>query len=660
MRSFIISYLPFLLLTSMFLSCSKQTMDTAKMLKIAGKEKLPVEADYPGAAGVYLYQNFDTRVSFDKEWRATYEERYHQAVLYFNDNAADEVNPFLYLGPKDKLVYFTARTVKPTGEIIERDMESLQAVTETPEFTSVSGARLLRFTFTGMEKGDILEYSFKIKRYRRSVFNQVWSIQSTLPKLYSAYSLEFPQKFISKKRGWTFAPYNIRLPEATIKRHTRKTDKMEIKTFSYSWQLRDIPALVQEPAMPPYDDVAQHMRIHFKYKDWNALSGRYRPLLEPLFEEDNKEALTALARQTAGNSTTDKEKIENIFNYLKTNFRYVPTDLRKNEKPLRLPDEILASRYGDSRDLAILAVNMLRAVGVKAWPALVKTTDQGKLSDKIVSFDFNRMIIMARDAKGKDYWLDSACPYCGLGEVLPGLAGTRPLLLFDDGKSALKRIPGSRMKSNRCSRTMTLSIDDQGNIKGQVSLKLTGNFNLQIRDMFPRQGKDRADKIIAGYLHERFSFKHISNLTYSKPDDAGDTFHIDFSTTFAPLQSESKGVIVINPALFKSDRRLDGFSAESRKFPIVFNAPFNIKDIIKIRFDRKRYKIDSRPTGESMRQPFGHVRSRVDFGEDGTLTYSIEYGISKREIDVSDYEDFRTLLKTLRATQKKRLVLRKK
>ncbi len=651
---------PALALWLAFSSCAPQTLDSGQMLKIAGKEKMPVPGDYPGAEGVYLYQNLDTRLVFDKEWRATAEERYHQAIVYFNGESRELLSPELYLGRKDKLVQFTARIVKPGGGVVSFTEEHLKPVAVPAEVAALQNGRHLRLEFTDVVPGAVLEYRYKIKRYRRSIFTQVWRIQSPLPKLYTRYSLEFPVSYLARKKGWTFAPVNTRLREATIKTHTRKTDRLEYKTQSYSWEVRDVPPLIREQAMPPFDDVARYMRIDSKYKNWNQLARRYRELIAPVLEPENKAAIGQLARKIAGDADSKRGQIRLIHHYLREKYSYVPLELGADRLIPRPAEEILAGRHADGKDFSALAVLLLRALDIEAWPALVKTADKGRSPESVVGFDFNQMITLARDEQGKAYWLDFSSAGTPPGRVSPRFEGTRPLVLYPDGKGVFKKIPVSRMKDNRLTREMTLTVDDRGKIAGRVSLTLSGSFNQEIRNRLGRKGNGDTDRLVRDYLRKHFSLGDIGNLTYSDPRETEESFRIGFSTTLAPAEGTDNGTLSLNPAPFKTDERLDGFAAADRRFPVVFDTPFSVRDIIKIGFDRKGYAIDRRPTGESMRQPFGHARSRVDFGEDGTLTYTIDYGISRRRIDLSDYEDFRALLQTLRAAHEKRLVLRQR
>ena len=647
------------LLLGLLFSCAQQTLSTSEMLKIAGREKLPTQKDYPQAGGVFLYQKMDTRLVFDKQWRAGGEERYHQALLYFDDRADAFLNPTFTLGFKERLVDFSARIIKPNGETVALTEKNIRSLDDPERPETYNGTRRYGFTFADVTPGSILEYRYKIKRFRRPFFNQVWRIQETLPKLYSSYSIEFPAKFISKKRGWTFTPVNIRLGDAVIKRHTRKNDRMEFKTLSYNWELRDIPALRLEPAMPPYDEAAQYLRIDYKLSDWNKLSGRYWEMLKPFFPPAGNASLKKLAMEAAGDAETSLQKIENILSFLRNRYRYIGEEMDGYLLPPRDVAELLKQSSVNSRDMTVLTVNLLRALGLEARPALVKTADRGRRTETVLAFDFNRMITLTRDDKGRAIWLDPACAVCPPGEVSPALEGTRPLVFLDNGKSSLEKIPPSRARQNRITREASLNADGDGNVAGTVTLLFRGNCNLRLRNILAEAGAGEREKVIRGLLRDDLPGARLEEINSGEPHRAADSLRISFKLTFK-ANTESDGQFILPASLFKNRPQLKTFAAGDRRHPLFFPSPFSVKDILKVGYDRRQFEIGDRPRGLSGRQPFGRVRSRLDFGDEGAVSYSIDYDISKRRIDASDYEDFRGLLKNLDSIQNMRLVLKKK
>ncbi len=638
--------------------CAGKSMDVKDMLETAGLKKLPVQADYPQAGGVFLNQVSDYRISFDKEWRATSEVRFHEAFLYFNSKAEEMLTPVLYLAGKDELISFEARTIQPNGKILTLGKEDLHRVVVKPDFVSFSDDKSVSFTFPGVEEGAILEYSYKIKRYRRPVFRLVWYIQSSFPKLYTKFGIEFPHVFLSEKHGWTFAPSNIHLDSPEIKNHIRKTGLLEYKTQTYSWELRNVPALHREPAMPPFEDVAQLLRVEYKYKSWDHLTREYWDLVESRFEQSDNEAMRRLAREITGEAETEKEKIEKIFNYLQNNYRYVAMDIEDSGWIPNYPEDIIRNKYGDCKDMSVMAVTLLRALNIKAYPALVKTTDAGTLNTRVISLDFNHMVVMAETEKGKTYWLDATGDACPLGEVYASLEGAKALILYPDGSGRLKTIQPSSAQSNRFLRTVLLKLDKEGQLTGRVTLKATGNYNLSMRGSLREATTKDMHRIISGYINSHWPDVEINNLEYDDPKIPARDFNISFDVNMGNFAVDASELLVLKPTIFNLDAQLNDFQDTERRHDVVFKAPFSIKDHVELQYDPERYSLSARPKTIHVRALFGFVNARPDIdSKTHTIAYTVDYAITKKRISAGNYPDFRVLLQNLAKCERQNIVL---
>ena len=637
--------------------CIGKSMDVKEMLETAGLKKLPTQADYPQAGGVFLNEVSDYRISFDKEWRATTEVRFHEAFLYFNSKAEKMLTPVLYLDGKDELVSFEARTIQPNGNIITLDKEDLHRVIVKKDFVSFSDDKSLSFTFPGVEEGAILEYSYKIKRYRRPVFRLTWYIQSSYPKLYTKFGIEFPHLFLSEKHGWSFAPSNIHLDPPNIKNHIRKTGLLEYKTQTYSWELRNIPALHREPSMPPFEDVAQLLRVDYKYESWNQLSKKYWDLVESRFEPSDVDALRTLARDIVGEAKTEKEKIEEIFNYLQNTYRYVAIDIEDSGWIPNHPEDIIRNKYGDCKDMSVMAVTLLRALNIKAYPALVKTTNYGTLNTRVISLDFNHMIVMAETGKGKTYWLDATGNACPLGEVYASLEGAKALVLYPDGHSLLKTIKRSSAQHNRFLRNVFLKLDNTGHLSGQITIKATGNYNLSMRSSLREATAEDMHRIISGYVNSHWPDIEIKNLVYDDPKVPAHDFNIIFDVDMGSFDAGSSDLIVIKPTIFKLDPQLNDFQDTDRQYDVLFQAPFGIKDYVEIQYDPEHFTLNARPKTYHTRAVFGYVNAYPYINaKPHTISYTVDYAITKYRIAAGNYPDFRLLLKNLAKSERQNIV----
>ncbi len=653
LKPFFLVFLLALILTG----CSKKGLTTADMLKYSGRSTLPTQKDFPDDGGVYLFENIETHISFNPTWQASKEKIYHAAILYFNEKADPWLTPVIYLGKKDKLKNFHARTIKPDGQVIELTKDDLHSTQEKADFISFSDKHSVSFTFPGVVPGAIVEYSYKIKKERSSYYGQTWAIQSRLPKLYSHFSIEFPKSFLTKKHSWTFLPVNINLEPPHQKERSRTSGLLDFKTITYEWDVHDIKALRPGPQAPPYDDIAQYLRVDYKYKNWNALSKIYWDMIKDKFDAENSAALKKLALKVAGNAKNDAEKIDSVYAYLQKNFRYLAMDIGKSGLIPNSPDEIVKNKYGDCKDMSVLSCTLLHNLGIKAYPALVKTRDAGRLPSQIITFDFNHMIALAKTGAGKKYWLDATGSSCNLGEVYPSVEGTKALVIYPDGKSSLMKIPFSPASKNKMERHTNLYFDPNGHIHGNVKIVFKGNKNLAIRSSLRNLSRAEMRGVFMSYAASNQPDMTIDSLKYDNPAKIAKEFHLSFNFKLSDVKPVAKGLYIFNPAIFTIDTHLDRFIDRDRNYPIYFDDKSAIDDKVTIHYDPENFVLEKVPEHIFKQYAFGRVKVSSRKINDGKMTFQIIYKITEPLIGEANYTDFRELNKALAQSQQQKVAL---
>jgi hypothetical protein len=160
----------------------------------------------------------------------------------------------------------------------------------------------------------------------------------------------------------------------------------------------------------------------------------------PLFAAD-----PAAVAEVAGpwRSLSEEERATRALTFAREQIRYFGMEMGINGHKPHPPGEVLARRYGDCKDKALLLVSLLRASGIQAAPALVNTHARSALDGRLPSaYAFNHAVVRARIA-GVERWLDATLT-SQRGDVaaLPGLDYERALVL-EPGAEGLSRLPPS-------------------------------------------------------------------------------------------------------------------------------------------------------------------------------------------------------------------------
>ncbi|HPO49460.1 MAG TPA: transglutaminase domain-containing protein, partial [Spirochaetota bacterium] len=127
------------------------------------------------------------------------------------------------------------------------------------------------------------------------------------------------------------------------------------------------------------------------FNDWEEIAMWYSPIFEGIVSKGGgaKEVLASLSLE----GKTPLQKVEAIYQYIQKNINYIAVELDESALRPHSPDEIYKNKFGDCKDQATFFIYLLREAGIKAYPLLISTSDNGKAERKVPSpYYFNHMI----------------------------------------------------------------------------------------------------------------------------------------------------------------------------------------------------------------------------------------------------------------------------
>lgn len=248
-----------------------------------------------------------------------------------------------------------------------------------------------------------------------------------------------------------------------------------------------LAALVELPQAP--ERRRPVLRYAWGARDWSAVAGWYRDLLRGVPEGD--EAVRAAARQATAGAGGKREAVERLLALVRSDLRYVAVEVGIGGYRPDAPAAVLARRWGDCKDKALLLVDLLAEVGIEAYPVLVRSSTEGGIDDAFPAPDeFNHAIVAVRaeglaDAAegpvaGGWLFLDATQPGGGLRWLHAGVAGQQALVVLAAG-GELVEIPvrpdteGERIEAE-------LTVDADGAAGGRLRLELRGEKGLALAE----------------------------------------------------------------------------------------------------------------------------------------------------------------------------------
>ncbi len=266
---------------------------------------------------------------------------------------------------------------------------------------------------------------------------------------------------------------------------------------TYSWKISNQPALEFEPLSPPaqeqlpvvYTAPAAFYVQNYKGQitSWNDVGRFYHSLNDgrDRIPDDLRQRLLNLTK----NEITTLGKVQKVYAYLQDHTRYISVQLGIGGWQTIEADKVEASKYGDCKALTNYAKAMLKAIGVTAYPALVRAGDnEPDLLVDFPSFQFNHVILCVPN--GRDtLFLECTSGHDPAGYVGDFTGNRHVLLILPDGGRLIKT-PAYRSADNRQQRSITVRLNEQGDATADVRTQYTGLQQDDYASMIHRLNRD--------------------------------------------------------------------------------------------------------------------------------------------------------------------------
>ncbi|HYO54894.1 DUF3857 domain-containing protein [Archangium sp.] len=260
----------------------------------------------------------------------------------------------------------------------------------------------------------------------------------------------------------------------------------------YRWERKDMTPPSEEDGIPSDLAVWPHVQVS-SFQSWAEVAAWGLALQEGLPESPE---VTALAESWRALPTEEARFLAAV-RFVQDEVRDLGIELGPNTHQPHPPGQVLAQRFGDCKDKALLLATLLRTLGIPAHMALVHSRRQGGVASLHPSpFVFNHAIVRAQVA-GRTEWVDATITHQRgrLGARTP-LSYAKALVLAP-GTTGLESIPLPPPEAPELDANYVLSVKDDG----------TGT--LAITSRHTRAEADRARSWLAGLSAEQLTTRYL-------------------------------------------------------------------------------------------------------------------------------------------------------
>ncbi len=386
-------------------------------------------------------------------------ERYGEVALSFNVHRPARV--------------LRARRITPEG--VEHPLGSAELPTRDPHVGGPlkGDAREQVLLFAGLEPGSIIDYEVEVPAPHPEALGAWWDryvLANVDPTVRARYVLDVPADLVFRAE----AP-GMGAPTEVVAGGRRRV----------TWERRGLAAT---PLMNPNTEPVASVSVA-SVADWDGVARWYRALFEP--QATVTPRLSAEARRLTAGLGSRREKVAALFGHVEARTTYLGDELGLGAYQPRPAEQTLLRGLGDCKDVTALLAALLRAVGVPAWPALVRPDGPGAFGeDHPTPAQFTHVLLYVPDPTG-DFWLD-ATARARTVDAVPSLLRGRTALIVDDAGGRVVRIPAQDTQRSRLEETLTIRPTPTGGGTMSRAVIARGDVAAEVRQrLLPLAPADR-------------------------------------------------------------------------------------------------------------------------------------------------------------------------
>lgn len=488
-----------------------------------------------------------------------------------------------------------ARTITPDGKIIPLKKNAIQIITPFEKFPSFSDYKELSFSMPGVTIGSVIEYKI-VKEARKPIikgkFSSSYIFQWFNPTLLSRYKVITP-KDINLKYFLLNPLSDVQLSPKVIHQGDKKI---------YLWEYKNIPQIIAEDSMPPWDEIAFHILVT-NMESWEEFSRWWLKNVERKTEPNVaiREKVTELTK----NLSTIKEKVEAIFDYVKREIRYIYIDLGKSGYEPESAQNVFENKYGDCKDKSTLLISMLKAAGISAHYVLIPTHEiRNLIKDFPYPFQFNHCIV-AVEKGGEYHFIDPVAENYRI-DYLPSWNQNRDVLIFKDQLYVFGRTPLAKAEENASYSQHQIKIGADGSIEGEVKILSSGEVEASWRSFFINYSPTGIKEYFENRVDKISPRAKLLKYTHTDPLNFKERFVVNMKYDAIDYCKKARDVLIFEVPEIGEECGIKG--KKERRYPLVVRNNFYSKNEVELNIP-EGYEVYYLPEPVELKNQYFEFRS---------------------------------------------------
>lgn len=522
----------------------------------------------------------------------------------------------------------------------------------------------MKVSIPNAKVGSVIEYKYRISSDRYyDIPNQ--QMQFEIPVVTSKYEVRIPEYFIYniETKGYERMDVSERAGSQTFTINTRgEIQSVSCSTREITYKMNQVPALKDEAYVWNIRDFRSAIIFELNgtrfpmsmYKSyattWNDIEKNLKDNTDFLSNMNKSNPYKDDLKTLLASNTTDQEKIETIFTYVKNKVKWNDEyAFFKNA-----PGEAIKKGAGNNAQINSILMRALKDAGFNAYPVLMSQRSSGRLSFVHPSLDGLSTYIVGIDATDNSdtkYFLDGSSNYGGVNVLPVDLLVDRAYSMSP--KATEKWVDLTRLNKNREVYIIKGVLNNDGKMTASADRILTNSEAYYFRKDYS-QKKDSATYI------QNLETKHDIKLDSMKlqglnPLENSLTQHLVFAKEY-DIAGE---FLYINPLIFPhlTENR---FTSSDRKLPVEFAYPYTYQYTGRIKIPDNYTVVElPKPTKMILNEEQAKCLYKVDQAN-GEILISYKFDLNQIIFPNTEYPAIRDFWGQMATKNTEMIVLKKK
>jgi hypothetical protein len=494
---------------------------------------------------------------------------------------------------------------------------------------------LKKFAIPDVKEGSVFDVHYVTNSPYIFNFND-WEFQRDIPVLYSEYTavmiptVEYVYSLQGASKFDEFKTY-------TIHNGAKQIVGPNNDDMAYLFIMRNLPSIKEDDFMSTIEDY--RIKLNFQLAGYASSQGAvvkvmttWEQLIKDLLSNGDFGRYLRSGKgkaeeliETMELPSAPLEKAKYLRTWITNNFRFngINSPLAKSSVKT-----FFETKVGNSAEINLFYIALLRAAGFYADPVIISTRDNGKVNTSYPFIDAFNYVMVTFNSNGKIYLIDATEQLYRFDEIPPRCLNEKGLIVNDD---QTEWMTFSSTVTSKIQYNQELTIfPSESKMLQKCDVEFTGYEAARYRSKFNKDYEDLKKEMI-----------HLNVTADSLKSKNLNLIDLPFELSFneeLPLES-ADGKIIIDPFLGRAINE-NPFKQPARTYPIDFNykRTRSFETIIHI---PEGYNVLTKPDNLIVNNPTARIIYTVDDQTPGLLKVTALYEFKKDVYPAEFYKDLK-------------------